>query len=310
MRGLIGIATAAALLPATAVSDDGFFGLDLEGTIGEGGFERYAPPLLNPVFNETPHITTEAKPFVAYHDIPDDFLSGGGRVIAAGLQLRAAITERFGLIATLDGYTDVGFDGVLSDDGGFNDLGFGAKYAFIMDPEAGVIATAGLRYQAPIGNLNTDVIGLDGSNIDLNGTGAGYINPFVTALYQTGPVTLQGSVGGQIALSDDNWTFIHASAHASYELDGGFYPFAELNILAPVDGGNSVVNDLGLVNLTGADLADIGASDPRTMVLIGGGLRYRLTDHAIVGVGGEANVTNREDTIYGFRFIADAVIHF
>ncbi|MEO1276084.1 MAG: hypothetical protein AAFV96_12085 [Pseudomonadota bacterium] len=85
---------------------------------------------------------------------------------------------------------------------------------------------------------------------------------------------------------------------------------AELNILAPVDGGNSVVNDLGLVNLTGADLADIGASDPRTMVLIGGGLRYRLTDHAIVGVGGEANVTNREDTIYGFRFIADAVIHF
>ncbi|MEM7499712.1 MAG: hypothetical protein AAF371_17200 [Pseudomonadota bacterium] len=310
MKGLFAIATAAVLMPATLWAGDGFFGLDLEGSLGKNGFQRYAPPLLNPVFNETPHITTEAKPFFAYHDIPDDFISGGGRVIAAGLQLRAAITERFGLIATLDGYTDVGFDEVLSDDGGFNDLGFGAKYAFIMDPEAGVIATAGLRYQAPIGNLDTDVIGLDGSEIELNGTGAGYINPFVTALYQTGPYTVQGSVGGQIALSDDNWSFIHASAHLSYEIAGSFYPFAELNILAPVDGGDSVVNDLGLVNLTGADLADIGASDPRTMVMLGGGMRYRVTDHAILGVGAEANVANREDTIYGFRVIADAVFHF
>ncbi|MEM7528091.1 MAG: hypothetical protein AAF416_10455 [Pseudomonadota bacterium] len=310
MKRLIAIAMTATLVPIEASADSGFFGLELEGSLGENGFNRYVPPLLNPVFNETPHITTEAKPFLAYHDIPDDFISGGGRVLAAGLQLRAAITERFGLIATLDGYTDVGFDEVLADDGGFNDLGFGAKYAFILDPQAGVIATAGLRYQAPIGNLDTNVIGLDGSDIDLNGTGAGFINPFVTALYQTGPVSVQASVGGQIALSDDNWSFIHASAHVDYEVVDNLFPFLEANVLAPVDGGDSVVNDLGLVNLTGADLADTGASDPRTLVLLGGGVRYRLTDHAILGVGAEANVTNREDSIYGFRFIADAVFHF
>ncbi|MEO0763140.1 MAG: hypothetical protein AAFZ09_15275, partial [Pseudomonadota bacterium] len=186
-----------ALAPAALA--EGPFGLHLDGTIGEGGFGKYVPPLLNPVFNETPHITTEAKPFIAYHDVPDDFISNGGRVIAAGLQLRAAITERFGLIATLDGYSDLGFDDTLSDDGGFNDLGFGAKYAFLYDPAAGYIATAGLRYTAPIGNLDTNVLGLAGSNIDLNGTGAGYLNPFVTGRYDIGALGLQASVGGQIA---------------------------------------------------------------------------------------------------------------
>ncbi|MEM8598047.1 MAG: hypothetical protein AAGF76_16455, partial [Pseudomonadota bacterium] len=121
---------------------------------------------------------------------------------------------------------------------------------------------------------------------------------------------IQGSVGGQIALSDDNWTFITASGHVNYEVVDNFFPFVEVNVFAPTGGGDSVVNDLGLTNLTGADIADIGASDPRTMVLLGGGARFRLNENAILGLGVEGNLTNREDTIYGWRIIADAVIHF
>ncbi|MEL7346290.1 MAG: hypothetical protein AAFN17_00920 [Pseudomonadota bacterium] len=310
MKMLIAAVAAAAVLPMAAHADDDYFGLKLDGSIGEGGFEKYAPPLLNPVFNETPHITTEVKPFIAYHDIPDDFISGGGRVIAVGLQARLAVTERFGLIATLDGYSDLAFDNTLSDDGGFNDLGFGAKYAFLYNPEAGYIATAGLRYTAPVGTLDTNVIGLNGSNIDLNGTGAGYLNPFVTGRYDIDEFGVQASLGGQIALSDENWSFIHASVRADYEVLDGLFPFAAVNIFAPVDGGDSVVNDINLPNLTGADIADVGGSDPRTMVLLGGGARYRVNEHAILGVGVEGNLANREDTIWGWRMIADAVIHF
>lgn len=55
-------AVAATPLPAIAEDgDDGFLGLDLNGSLGEGRHSRYVPPLTNPVFNETPYITTEAR---------------------------------------------------------------------------------------------------------------------------------------------------------------------------------------------------------------------------------------------------------
>jgi hypothetical protein len=37
------------------------FELDLQGSIAAGKHERYVAPLSNPLFNETPQITTEAR---------------------------------------------------------------------------------------------------------------------------------------------------------------------------------------------------------------------------------------------------------
>ncbi|MEM6423448.1 MAG: hypothetical protein AAF698_12700, partial [Pseudomonadota bacterium] len=260
------------------------------------------------------HITTEIRPIFAYHDVPGDFISGGGRIIVGAVQLRAAITERLGIIATLDGYTDIGFDDVLSDDAGFNDLAFGVKYAVLYEPDGdeGLIGTVGLRYTAPVGNLDTSIIGLENTNIDLNGTGAGYINPFFTGRLDTGDWGIQTSLGAQLALDRSaNWSFIHWSGHVDYEVFDGIFPFVETNAFIPVDGGSeSIVNDVGLVNLTGADIADIGASDPQAIFTVGGGMRFRLTDSIIFGAGVDGNVINREDGIYGWRVVGDAVVHF
>ena len=49
-----------------------FLGLNFKGSLGEGRHSRYAPPLTNPILNETPYITTEARPFYAYNNIPND----------------------------------------------------------------------------------------------------------------------------------------------------------------------------------------------------------------------------------------------
>src|SRR3546814_6096228 len=58
----LAIVCAAAAAPLPAMAEDGndsFLGLDLNGSLGEGRHSRYVPPLTNPVFNETPYITTE-----------------------------------------------------------------------------------------------------------------------------------------------------------------------------------------------------------------------------------------------------------
>ncbi|MEO0822222.1 MAG: hypothetical protein AAF074_17565 [Pseudomonadota bacterium] len=284
-----------------AMGDD-LFGFELSGSLREGGFERYVPPVTNPLFNETPFITTEAKPLYIYHRIPDGFVSNGGTINVAALQLRLALTERFAFIATSDGYSNLDFEDVLEDDDGPNDVAFGVKYAVHYDPAGGSIATAGLRYTAPAGNLST-------GPLELNGTGNGFLNPFVTGAYILGDLQLQGSVGAQISLSEDNWSFVHLSGHADYQVIDNLFPYVEFNLFAPFDGGNQIVGG-PLSNLTGAEIADIGASDPVTYLTLGGGARYRITDNAIAGLGIEGNLLNRDDTVFGLRVTADLVLHF
>jgi hypothetical protein len=211
----LGALTLLAALAAAPASAGGLFGLDIDGSFGEGGFARYVPPVTNPLFNETPFITTEVKPFYVYHHIPNDFVTEGGSVNVVALQARLAITERLGFIATTDGYTDINFDSTLEDDSGFNDLATGLKYAVISDPAAGHIATVGVRYTASVGTLESN-------GLEFNGVGDGYIDVFVTRAKLFEKTQLQGSVGTQIALSGKNVGFLHASLHADYEILPGF----------------------------------------------------------------------------------------
>lgn len=170
----LGAGLVALSLSSTSALADGPFGLKLDGSFGAGGFSRYVPPITNPLFNETPFITSELKPIYIYHDIPNSFVTDGGDVNVIALQARLAITERLGFIATTDGYSFLDFKSTLPDDNGFNDLAAGFKYAFYSDPAEGMIATAGLRYTIPVGSLES-------GGLDFNGTGNGYLNPFVTA---------------------------------------------------------------------------------------------------------------------------------
>jgi hypothetical protein len=295
-------ALAGIVLAATPAGAQDMFGLKLKGSLGEGGFTRYVPPINNPTLNETAMITTELRPIYAYHDIPDDFVTNGGHVNVIAAQARLAFTERFGFIATTDGYSWLDFNDVLPDTDGLNDVAFGLKYAFVYDPAGGTAVTGGLRYTAPAGNIDT-------AFLDLTGSSAGYLNPFVSALQDYGALQVQGSLGAQIALSGDNWSFIHTSLGANYEVLPGLYPMLEMNALIPVDGGDRIPSG-PLSNLTGTDLFDIRAGDPETVLTLGGGVRYRVHENVLLGLGANVNVLQDENHVHGWRLLADAVFHF
>jgi hypothetical protein len=177
-----------ASMASTSASAEGLLDLDLAGSFGENGFDRYVPAVTNPLFNETPFITTEVKPIYIYHDIPNDFLTGGGNVNVLALQARVALTDRLGFIATADGYSWLDFDHTLPDDSGLNDITAGLKYAVVSDPVAGSILTFGARYTIPVGTIET-------AGLDLNGTGVGYVDVFATGAQLFDKAQIQGSVG-------------------------------------------------------------------------------------------------------------------
>ncbi|MBV1878438.1 MAG: hypothetical protein KUG79_12405 [Pseudomonadales bacterium] len=59
-------------LPATALA------IDLAGSLAEDKNFRYIPAISNPLFNETPLMTTEIRPILLLNKIPDDFVTEGG----------------------------------------------------------------------------------------------------------------------------------------------------------------------------------------------------------------------------------------
>ena len=302
--GHVGAGLLAAGLAVAPAAAQGPFGLDLAGSFSEGGFDRYVPPVTHFTLNETPFITSEVKPIYAYHKIPDGFPTGGGDVNAVAVQARLAITERLGFIATTDGWADVDFEAGLPDDDGFLDIAAGLKYAVISDPAAGEIVTVGGRYTAPVGNIET-------AGIDLTGGGSGYLDAFVTGakLYDSG-TQLQGSIGFNWGIDDENWSFIHAHGHVDHEIAPGFFPLVEANVLMPVDGGDRLPGS----SLTGADIFDLGASDPDPIFTLAIGARYRPAANVILGAAVEGNVldigSDSATSVFGMRVTTDVTVHF
>jgi len=294
----LGCAIFGAAMIVSGAADAQGFKLDFEGSLGEaGGHRRYVPPLSNPLFNETPYITTELRAIYFHQEIPDSFVASGTiDVIAA--EVRIALTDRLGFIASKDGYADIEFDEILEDESGFANISLGLKYALISEPDDDLIVTAGIEYEAPTGDLET-------SGIELQGQGDGLINLFLTGARAFGALGLQGSFGTNIALdSNEDSSMLHYSAHADYEVLPNLFPLIEVNGFTTIDNGNRTPGDF-----EGVDLVNFGATDSGTVVTLAGGLRYRVLDNLILGVGYEAPISDREDILESRTYL-DAVIHF
>jgi hypothetical protein len=69
-----------ALGAAAPAHADWLDGIDFKGSLGPERHTRYVPPLANPLFNETPYITTEIRPIYIHQRVPKDFLTGGGTI--------------------------------------------------------------------------------------------------------------------------------------------------------------------------------------------------------------------------------------
>lgn len=259
---------------------------------------RYIPSVSNPLFNESPLITTEIRPIYIHHEIPKGFLTGGGNVDVGAVQARFAVTDRLAIIATKDGYADLHFAGVLPDEHGFANIAAGLKYALVLNEETGTVVTVGARYEAPIGSLKT-------AGISLQGHGDGFVDVFVTALQQFDRLQLQGSVNANMAIdSSADSSLLVASLAANYQVTEWFYPVVEFNLFSVIDHGTRMP-----VAFEGFDLVNFGATGGGTVATVAAGARFKIAKNVLLGAAYEAPVTSRKD-ITSWRIYADAVITF
>lgn len=265
----------------------------------EGGFEdRYVPPLSNPIYNETPYITTEASLWYLHQVIPEKSITQGGHINFGAAQLRLALTDRLGLIATKDGYADIHFGSGLEDTDGFANIALGLKYAIWQDPENDAIITVGARYEIPVGNIDT-------SGVSLQGHGKGLADLFVSAAKSFGDLGVEANLGTNIAARrKDNASQFHYSLHVDYAVTEKFFPIIEINGFTPIKEGSRVA-----LNLEGYDALNLGSSGTGTVATVAEGFRYRFTKNIQAGVCYEQRITSRKD-LFDNRVTANLLFRF
>jgi hypothetical protein len=289
---LLYIVLAIAVVPGFA------FDVDFHGSLGPGRHQRYVAPLANPLLNETPYLTTEVRSIYFYQEIPDEFLTSGGRINVIAIEIRVALNDRLGIIATKDGYADINFDSVLPDEEGFANISLGLKYALLSLPSTNSIVTIGLEYEAPTGNLET-------GGISLQGGGSGFFDLFLTAAQAFGQFGAQASLGFNLAVDPDHDSSqFHFSVHADYEILPGLFPLIEFHGFTTMDKGNRTAADF-----EGVDLVNFGSIDSGTVVTVAGGMRYRFNRHVQVGAGYETPITDRKD-LMDWRVYVDLVLSY
>ena len=269
--------------------------------------EKAISPVANPIFFEDPRITTEVRPIFINHWLPDTFHFDGGSAPLGGevrvyaVQLRYALTERLGLIATKDGYIDFHPNNTLSHECGWANLAAGLKYSLVDDRENQLLVTPGFTFELPTGD--TDV---------LQGGGKGEWNPFVSAEKGFGDFHITGNLGARIPNDFDKQTAqLHYSLQLDYYTCQYFIPFFVVNGWTVLSEGNQKL--LGAVDLNTEmyDLINFGSTKAQgeTQVTIGGGFRSKLAKNLDLGFAYEAGVT-KPVGIFESRVTADVIWHF
>jgi hypothetical protein len=292
----------------------GLFALGAAGpAAADDAFVDFISPISNPVNFEDPRPTTELRPLYAYHRVSDGFANevgaNGGDAHVVALQIRVALSERFALIATKDGYVwhrpDDELSGVYEKKNGWANIGFGVKYAFYRDPERGAMATFGLRYEAPSGDKDV-----------FQGRGDGVLNPFLSGLWGIGDLHLLGYTATRVPISGNDSTFFDLSLHADYRVSDvyRFYPVVEMNWIHTLDGGRRLP-----IDEEGFDFFNFGSkrAGGKGVVTFAVGARYRLfegvetrlgrTLRDDIGATYEFPMTDRQD-IFGWRVTTDLIL--
>ncbi len=307
-RSVLGVLSVLVAQAATA------FEFDWDGSIGDGE-HKYVPAVSNPLLNETPYITSEIRPIYIHHKIePQNVGLGvplfGGTVDAAAVEIRVAITDDLGFIATKDGYAWIDFDGTtngigIDDPEGFANIAFGLKYALWNDYEDQSILTFGIKYEAPTGGISIDTpLAYPLDNVDLNQSGDGMINPFISGAKRFDKFGIQGSIGANIAIDGDHdSSVLHYTLHADYEIDEFIYPMVTFNGFTVIDDGNRTP-----LGIEGVDVFNLGCTDCGTVLTAAGGLRIRATDNILFGAAFEKSIAR--DDLEDWRSYIDMVIHF
>lgn len=291
-------------------------GLDLDGSVGAGE-HKYIPAISNPLFNETPYITTELRPIYLHQKMPSNQAGlFGGNINLVAAEIRLAITDNLGIIATKDGYAWIDFDNttntVTNDPKGLANLALGLKYAFHNDVENGSIMSAGLKYEPPTGTISINTaLAYPLDNVDLQESGDGFINAFLSGAKRYEKWGFQASAGINFAIDNDHdSSMFHYTLHADYALTDSVYPMVSLNGFTIYDEANRPgMTAAAVAGFDGVDLVNMGCSvDCGTVLTAAGGIRYLVSDHIQLGLGLEKSIARQD--LLDWRTYLDMVIHF
>ena len=271
----------------------------------EGRYEGFIMPMSAPYLFEDPFITTGLQAIGIWNDFPGNsvFLGGYARVYA--LQVRVALTDRLGFVASKDGYAGFYTDQPLfGTTNGFFDIMAGFKYALIDDPERNFILTPSLRYQ-----------GTQGSRDVLAGNGQGIWVPAVSAGWGIDDFRLLGDIGAQLPVDGDaQSTPLFYNLHVAHPVTSKLTPFVEMNGLHYLDEGDgsstirlkaaslpisAVQAVVGTGAFEGVDILNLGSDDVEGNNVISAaiGVRYAFNHNLSFGFSYERPVTRRKDIL-------------
>jgi hypothetical protein len=292
MHRTVSIAAAAAALllvaGAAGAQDCRTWLPDLAGCDRSGRFEGFEKPMVQPYLFEDPFNVTGVYPYYVWHEFPDGSALQGGDLHVVALQLRLALTDRLGLIATKDGYGWLRPDNpILDDDQGWFNLGLGLKYVLAQDRDAGWAVSGILRFEAPSGTHDL-----------FQGYGDGMVLPSLAAAGTLGPVRLQGDFGAEVPFdTDQQSTSLFYHLYAGVPVTKYFVPFAQFSGISWIDDGNggfpvriagggslplsTAQAALGTGSFEGADVANLGSAsiDGKSLLTWAVGVHVPITAH-------------------------------
>jgi hypothetical protein len=275
-----------------------------------GRFDGFEMPIVQPYLFEDPFITTGAYPYYIWHQFPKSDPLQGGEAHVAAAQLRVAVTDRFAIIATKDGYMwkNPG-NPFLTETQGWMNLGFGVKYAIYQDRDAGRIVSVALKYEAA-----------SGAHDSLQDEGDGLLMPSIAGAAKLGDLALIGDLGGSWAIDHEQSSSIYYHLYAGYPILEVVTPFVQFSGMHWVDSGDGSRNielspvgqaALGLpvprvpigavqsvygVRFEGADVANLGSLgvDGLDYVTFAVGLHVRLMKNLAVSAAYERPITHHK----------------
>lgn len=269
-------------------------------------------PVTNPVYFDQADVGTSVHPILMLQSLPNKLNTELGKVPVGGdatviaLQFEVKLGENLSLIATKDGYVDLNPDATLSDETGFADVAAGLKYVFVR--QDGLVGSVRGTYEIPLGD--DDVA---------QGQGDGVINPGVTLQKNSGALQVGGTVGGVVAISDEDSTLGYGSLHLAYDVCPVATPLVELNYFRVLDAGDGGKRfdahvDGGVpsvVRFEGGDLINLGGShadDEPDFVTAAVGLRLQAGKNLSFGAAYEIPLTDEENGLMESRITVDAVL--
>ena len=291
---LLSLSVACASAPAELVTSRASAPGLSNATEGETWRDRLVDPVSQPTLFESPVIETNIEPIIISQEFPSDSIFDGGGFNVIAVQARLAITDRFALIATKDGWIDLDPD-TGSDETGLADIAGGFKYALIDDPELGLLVTPGLTLEVPAGDDRV-----------FQNNGDGVLRPFVSAAQDYGATEIVANVGYSLPLEgDEESSSVDYHLMIAHEVSEGVSPLIEFNGITYTSDGDALP-----VDFEGGDLINLGASDVDGNTVISGalGVRWRINPRILFGATYEIPVTSREDLLDS-RLTLDVILY-